>query len=88
MHGTLLLDRTRQDVEYEAPGTVYAVSGSKVPCGLGYPDEATENPDHTIASHMAQATLSSGSRSHLVHVLFRDIPFILNIKKPRRGAGV
>ena len=65
MHGSLLPDRTRQDVEYEAPGTVYAVSGTKVPCILGYPDEATENSDDTIASQMAQANLSSGSRSHL-----------------------
>jgi len=31
---------------------------------------------------MAQATLSTGSRSHLVHVLYREVPFILNIKGP------
>ena len=33
---------------------------------------------------MAQATLSTAMRSHLVHVLYRDIPFILNIKKTAR----
>ena len=32
-----------------------------------------------FASHMAQATLSTALRSHLVHVLNREVPFILNI---------
>ena len=32
-----------------------------------------------FAPHMAQATLSSRSGSHLVHVLYREVPFILNI---------
>ena len=35
-----------------------------------------------IAPHMAQATLSTVSRPHLVPVLHRDIPFILNITHP------
>ena len=33
----------------------------------------------TIAPHIPQGTLSTASRPHLVHVLTRDIPFILNI---------
>jgi len=43
MYGSLIQDRTRQEAEYEAPGTVYAVSGSKLPYSLGYPDEAAEH---------------------------------------------
>ncbi len=33
----------------------------------------------TIAPHTAQAALSTVARPHLVRVLNRDIPFILNI---------
>ena len=32
-----------------------------------------------IAPHMAQASLSTAKRSHLLHVLNREVPFILNI---------
>jgi hypothetical protein len=40
-----------------------------------------------FAPHMAQASLSTGSRSHLLHVLYREIPFFLNIKT-RRGINL
>ena len=34
----------------------------------------------TLGRDTAQAALSTVARPHLVHVLYRDIPFILNIK--------
>jgi hypothetical protein len=40
-----------------------------------------------FASHMAQATFSTAMRSHLVHVLNREVPFILNIKVLKKGTA-
>jgi len=65
--GTGIRDST-SCVDYPWEGTAQPVAIDKALC----------KPE-TIAPHIPQGTLSTGSRSHLVHVLYCDIPFVLNI---------
>jgi len=86
---TLAAERTGMYSKRVSGGFTRPKASKKNPTGIR--TSAQENlmcraNQKGFAPHMAQASLSTGSRSHLLHVLYREVPYILYITAcPRSG---